>query len=276
MKAANASAEPTFIQADVSQLRNVDTVCATIAEREPRLNLLFMTIGAMTLSGRTETPEGLDRKFALHYYARMRFAQRLQPQLSAAGKAGQLSRVVSVFDPVVSVRNGGSGKLDYNDLSLKKSFSLSKCGAHASLMGNFFLEGRARAYPETSFIHAWPNGVATNLLRDLPAGRVLSAVLNPLLRPFLVPLDESGARHLFTATSPRFPPKDGGVDMQGDVAMGSEGTRGSGSYWVNWDAEVYPPNKKMDNTRHGGAVDKVTLHTHEVFTRVCAEGKTYP
>ncbi|KND93381.1 hypothetical protein TOPH_01950 [Tolypocladium ophioglossoides CBS 100239] len=282
MKTINPSAQPTFLQTDISLLKNVDSVCAEIAAKEKRLNLLFMTPGYLTLKGRDETAEGLDRKLVLHYYARMRFVANLLPLLTAAAQDAsvdanaRLSRVVSVLDPHVSVRAGGSGTLDFSDLSLKHTFSLNKCGAHASLMGDFFLEGMAQRHPHTSFVHTYPSGVATGVMRELPLGRVLSAVLKPLLSTFLVPVQESGERHLFAATSGRFPPKAEGDGVQGDVAVGSNGTKGSGCYWVSWDGEVFPANEKLEKTRGEDAVVKVVQHTEEVFKRVCDEGKTYP
>lgn len=282
MKTINPSAQPTFLQTDISLLKNVNSVCAEIAAKEKKLNLLFMTPGYMTLKGRDETAEGLDRKFVLHYYARMRFIANLLPLLIAAAQDPsvnadtRLSRVVSVLDPHVSVRAGGSGTLDFSDLSLKRTFSLNKCGAHSSLMGDFFLEGMAQRHLHTSFVHAYPSGVATGLMRELPGGRVLSAVLKTLLSPFMVPIQESGERHLFAATSGRFPPKAEGEGMEGDVAIGSDGTKGSGCYWVSWDGEVFPANKKLEKTRGEGAVEKVVQHTEEVFKCVCEEGKTYP
>jgi hypothetical protein len=143
-------------------------------------------------------------------------------------------------------------------------------------MGNFFPERMAEQHPHTSFVHSYPSGVATGVMRELPAGRVLSAVLTPLLKPFMVPLDESGERHLFAATSGRFPPKAEAEGREGDIAAGSDGTKGSGCYWLNWDSEVFPPNKKIQSTRLQGAVEKVMQHTDEVFKQVCEEGKTYP
>lgn len=289
MKTINPSSHPIFLKTDISLLKNVDGVCAQIAAKERSLNLLFMTPGYMTLKGRDETSEGLDRKLVLHFYARMRFVTKLFPLLEAAtlddkGEGLSLSRVVSVLDPQVSVRGGGSGTLDFSDLSLKHTFSLNKCGAHASLMGNFFLEGMARQYPRTSFVHAYPSGVATGLLREVPGGRFLTPVLEKVLSPFMVPIQESGERHLFAATSPRFPSKAAaegevmgmGSGGDGDVAVGSDGKEGSGCYWANWDGEVFSPNKKMERTRGDGAVEKVTRHTEEVFKQICEEGKTYP
>ncbi|KAE8393887.1 hypothetical protein BDV23DRAFT_170022 [Aspergillus alliaceus] len=278
----NPSAQPTFLQTDISLLKNVDGVCAEIAAKEKKLNLLFMTPGYISLRGREETAEGLDRKLVLHYYARMRFIANLLPLLRSAAQdlsvpvPARLSRVLSVFDPHVSVRAGSSGTLDFDDLSLKRTFSLQTCGAHASLMGNFFLEGMAQRSRHTSFVHTYPSGVATGVLRELPVGRLLSAVLKPLMSPFMIPIQESGERHLFAATSGRFPAQAEGAAMEGHVAVGSNGTKGSGCYWVNWDGEAFPMNPKIEKTRSEGAVENVMQHTDEVFKRVCEEGKTYP
>lgn len=271
MKTINPSTQATFLQADISLLRNVDKVCDVIARKEKKLNVLFMTPGYMTLKGWDETAEGLDRKFVLHYYARMRFITNLLPILTAAALAdgpnsmANLSRVVSVLDPHVSVRAGGSGTLDFSDLSLTRTFSLARCGAHASLMGDFFLEGMAQRHPQTAFVHAYPSGVATGLLRELPAAGTLTAVLGTLLSPFMVPIQESGERHLFAATTDRFPPKAIGSTREGEVAVGSDGTKGSGCYWSNWNGEVFPANMKLEKTRNQGAVEKVIQHTEDIF-----------
>jgi hypothetical protein len=64
--------------------------------------------------------------------------------------------------------------------------------------------------------------------------------------------------------------------MERDVAIGSDGTRGSGFYWANWDGEVLSPNKKSENIRAEGAVGNAVQHSDEVFRRACEEGKTYP
>ncbi|PWY68619.1 hypothetical protein BO70DRAFT_344715 [Aspergillus heteromorphus CBS 117.55] len=282
MKSINPSAQMTFCQADISLLTNVDSVCAEIAAKEKKLNLLFMTPGYLTLKGRDETAEGLDRKFVLHYYARMRFITNLLPLLTAAAEDAsantnaRLSRVVSVLDPHASIRAGGAGKLDLADLSLKHTFSLKSCGAHTTIMGNLFLEAMAQQHPRTSFIHAYPSGVGTGVLREVPGARILSPVLRILMSPFMVPIEESGERHLFAATSDRFPPKAQEEQTQEDIAVGSDGTKGSGCYLVSWDGEVFPANKKLEKTRAENAVQKVVQHTEEVYKQVFEEGKTYP
>ncbi|CBF78048.1 uncharacterized protein ANIA_11122 [Aspergillus nidulans FGSC A4] len=240
IRALNPSAEAIFLLSDISLMKNVDQICKQIESRGRYVNIVFMTPGYLTLRGRDETTEGLDRKFALHYYARMRFVNRLLPLLESAA------------DKIPSA-------------SLK-------CGHHASLMTNFYLEEMARRYKNTSFVHAYPSGVNTGILRGLPGGQIARSFLSVLLKPFMVPLEESGERHLFAATSRKFPCAARGKGTDGDqedVAPGSGGRPGSGCYWVNWDGEVFPEHASIKQKRAEGAVERVVEHTEEVLRRVC-------
>ncbi|KAL4967694.1 uncharacterized protein BDV14DRAFT_21046 [Aspergillus stella-maris] len=280
IKTLNPNAQPTFLKADISLLKGVDSICEEIKKREKYLNLLFMTPGYLTLSGRDETSEGMDRKLVLHYYARMRFVRNLQPLLSKTAsqdsdlKAPSLSRVVSVLDPWTPAINGG--QLNYSDLSLKHNFSLRTCGLHASMMGNFYLETMARRYPKTSFIHAFPSGVDTGVARDFPGAKIIMPIARVLLRPWMVPIEESGERHLFAATSGRYPALNVGKKKEEDVAVGSNGDKGSGCYWLSWDGEPFSSHSKFEKVRGEEGGERIVKHTEEVFGRVCGEGKTYP
>ena len=48
----NSASTIDFIKTDASLLRNVDDVCRQIKAKEKHVNLLFMTQGYLTLSGR--------------------------------------------------------------------------------------------------------------------------------------------------------------------------------------------------------------------------------
>ena len=52
MKKIQAEGEYSFIQKDVSLLKNVDEVCNEIKSKEGKVNLLFMTQGTLSLQGR--------------------------------------------------------------------------------------------------------------------------------------------------------------------------------------------------------------------------------
>ncbi|ORY10616.1 hypothetical protein BCR34DRAFT_566391 [Clohesyomyces aquaticus] len=244
----NPSSQLEFIKSDVSLLKNVDQACNQIKAKESKVNLLFMTVGYLTMKGRDETEEGLDRKFALHYYSRMRFAHNLTPLLHSAANdtdpKSRLARVVSVLDPQVGL------KLlpNFADLSLKTTFSLKNCATHASAMNNFAVEHLAAENPDVS-------GLAF------------------LLKPLSVGNQESGGRHLFAATAPRFAPRK--ASNVENVATGSDGKSGSGGYMLSWNGEVFGSSKNMDDMRKDGAAGKIWGHTKEVFKKICEDKEKY-
>ncbi|OAL56570.1 hypothetical protein IQ07DRAFT_11045 [Pyrenochaeta sp. DS3sAY3a] len=273
LRAINSSSTIDFIQKDVSLLRNVDEVCAEIKAKERHINLLFMTCGYFVFRGREETTEGLDRKFALHYYTRMRFAQQLTPLLAvaSASQPGALSRVVAVLDPHPGLANTPN----WTDLSLKTHFGLKACAVHASAMTNLFQSRLATQFPNTSFVHAYPSGVETNGGREaFGPFAFLGKALFKLAKVLTVPQQESGERHLFAATAPRFAPRAVAASVS-DAAVGGDLVRGSGSYFVSWDGEIVPDKPQGKAMREEGKEEVVWQHTEEVFKKICKEGGKY-
>jgi NAD(P)-dependent dehydrogenase (short-subunit alcohol dehydrogenase family) len=51
-KALNADGRVEFIKGDVSELKEVDRICAEIQQKEPKLHLLVQTQGNLNLRGR--------------------------------------------------------------------------------------------------------------------------------------------------------------------------------------------------------------------------------
>lgn len=71
---------------------------------------------------------------ATHFYSRLLFTRELLPLLSHSPNA----RIISILDPLHS-----PGKLDYDDLELKHTFSLSRCATHTTTMTNLVFEVRS-------------------------------------------------------------------------------------------------------------------------------------
>lgn len=199
----------------------------------------------------------------------MRFLANLLPQLmkknddeEVSGGRPHLSRVISVLEA------GGEAALHLDDLSLKTNYSLRNCAKHAITMNSVSMEHLAATYPEVSFIHSFPGVVRTRLDRDF--GTVTRHAINALMvlaRPWEVALGESGERHLYAATSPRFSPRSckGGTT---DVAEGSDGNRGSGFYRLSADGSTYKPSKIMQLYRAEGVSGLIWKHTLDVFAEV--------
>ena len=128
------------------------------------LDLLVVSQGTLTMEGRSETEEGIDRKMALHYYGRQLLIRELTPIMSPDAK------VLIVLDSI----NGGPSKLNYDDLDLKKTFTLGHAADHCLSMNDAMVQVHAAAQSQTSnkrhFVHAYPGFVKTNLGRKLPWG----------------------------------------------------------------------------------------------------------
>jgi hypothetical protein len=123
-----------FIQCDVTLMKNVNAVTRELLTRLPKINFLVMSPGIMTTKGRDETEEGIDRKLAVHYYARWKFVSDLLPALKKAKELGEDAKVLSVLAA------GKGGKIDLDDLGLKKSFSLSRAGSQAPTYNDLMVE----------------------------------------------------------------------------------------------------------------------------------------
>jgi hypothetical protein len=223
----------------------------------------------------------------------MRFIHNLLPQLSAAAGTAEgdsssnitpLSRAVSVLSP------GGEGKLHLDDLSLKHNYSLGNAATYAITMTSLSLMELAAAHPTTAFVHSMPGGVDTNILRDFNPvvrglvwglGKVLTSL--PVSIPAIVPIDQSGERHVYAATSELFAPRSCGTEGAGQpqgvregVPVGADGEPGSGAYRLNWDSELQTKkNPLLKEYAADGVADKVWKHTLEVFDSICSspEGK---
>jgi hypothetical protein len=90
-----------------------------------------------------------------------------------------------------------------------------------------------------------------------------------------VPIDDCGERHLYLATSAKFPPREGdnkGVRLGEGVATaaGADGTLGTGLYSVAQDCEGTTDRvvKLLGELRESGVGDALWKHTQEEFERV--------
>ena len=92
-----------------------------------------------------------------------------------------------------------------------------------------------------------------------------------------MPIEESGQRHLFLATSSRFPPADdsdhvSGVKLGGgvEVAQGMTGGVGSGVYSVDWSCESSAPavQNLLAGYESKGMIDELREHTKGEFRRI--------
>ncbi|KAJ6188547.1 hypothetical protein N7519_003455 [Penicillium mononematosum] len=267
----NPEGEFTFIKADVSLIRNVDSVCRELQSKERTINILFLSCGTICFG--EDTSEGLHVMAATGYYARTRFIINLLPNLK---QATGLRRVVSVL------AGGHEGPIDVTDFQ-GKTMSMLKIRGHIVSMTDMALEILAEQAPEVTFINDYPGAVKTGIGRESNTllTRIMTIVLMIIGPLIYIPIRESGERHLFFATSAKYPPRvrlDAAVeDSAGiplsegvEVATGTDGKVGSGVYSIHWSGEHAAPKvvKLLAGLREEGMAQKVWQHTIGEFDRI--------
>jgi hypothetical protein len=143
-----------------------------------------------------ETSEGLDKMYALQYFARIRSVVNFLPQLREAAATQQLARVISVLGA------GNEGEIMVDDLELKRHFSLKVCSAQAITMMSLALEHLAQQNPLIDFAHVYPGPVrGTNIMKGMGKPiEMLARIAMTAFAPFILSVQESGKRHQRIAT----------------------------------------------------------------------------
>lgn len=252
----NSSSDVRFIQSDISRLRNVDEVCEQVKTQEEVINLLFLTPDTFHFRGREETIEGLDRKMALDFYSRLRFTENFLPLLRHASTPHS-TESNSIHPPplarVFSVLGGGrETSIDTSDLSLKHNYSLDASTKHAITMTTAAFDRLATSPENTGvlFYHTHPGMVKTNGDRELGSlFKLLLGVFIWMFKPWTVPIQDCGERHLWAATSDSF--KGGKVHLIGQRSERLENAR------------------VLTKLNEEGLSEKVWRHTRDVFEDIC-------
>lgn len=150
-----------FRQLDASSMRAIKQYTDKYKSAgEPKLDLLVLTQGILTMAGRTETAEGLDNKMALHYYGRQLLIRELIPVLKDDAK------VILVLDSL----RGTPEKLVWEDLDLKNHYTLGNAANHCMGMNDGMMQWQASQQGTTKrhFVHTNPGLVNTNISASLP------------------------------------------------------------------------------------------------------------
>jgi len=201
----------------------------------------------------------------------MRFITQLESLLQASTLP---AHVVSVYAA------GKESKLFQDDLSLRDPahYSFANARSHIVYMKTLFMEALAEKHAQKlSMIHVFPSLVITPAFdRDTHPLWFKAAwtVAAPFAGFFSVSQEESGERTLFLASS-RYPARGTTTTEAKDVAVGTDGQRGSGAYAVNYDGEVIPTAEAYVNV--GGRAElskKVWSHTMEAFAEI-EKGNTF-
>ncbi|KAH8663424.1 hypothetical protein BGZ60DRAFT_411278 [Tricladium varicosporioides] len=256
----NPKAEVIWTEGEVALLAETKRVCEVIKSKESRVDLLFLTTGYASFSGRKETAEGIEITQSLEYYTRILFILHLLPLLNEA----EAPRVVSVLA-------GGMewSTIDLDDLDLKKpgNFSAMKTRFHHPAMNTTTLEKLANDNPNVTFIHSCPGWVNTgNAKRGSDPNSVMDwfvwLILNPLIA--LVGSTEavSGQKYLFQSTSAAFGGR--GILWEGKPGINSLEKPENGLFLISYKCDC-TPNAKVVTLLREKALGKIWDHTQEIL-----------
>jgi len=263
----------TFIETEVSLIKNVDKAAEEIKSAESKLDLLFQSQGGLSFAARTETTEGIDISQAVRYYSRLRFVYDLLPLLNNADH----SRVVSIL------AGGQEVTLNFEDLEFRNNFNGFKAAGNGATQTTLAFEELAKTNPNITWIHKYPGLVSTGLFEKLfgTAKGIWAApatlakwVLVPILNLFSTSPDVVGERGLFVATSARYPPANPKSNVVGvalpagvEVAESSVVTdgKGNGVYLLDEKDESGPGAPVLVGYRADGSSKRVWEDTQAVW-----------
>jgi hypothetical protein len=114
----------SFIKVDATSMEELRNVTSKLLKDLDKVNFIVVSPGVLTMKGRDETSEGIDRKMACNFYARFRFIYDLAPLVEKAAERGEQTGVMSVFAA------GNGSAIDLDDLGLVKGFTLRKAHDH--------------------------------------------------------------------------------------------------------------------------------------------------
>jgi hypothetical protein len=211
-----------------------------------------------------ETSEHVHLLASLNYYSRLRFIINLLPLLK---QADSLRRVVTVGG------GGKEGSLDQTDFPALR-VPLPELRGHLCSLITLGLEAVANTAPKVSFVHDYPGTVLETALWSSKEGPPPSAIET------LVPIEESGERHLYLATSAKFPclgSQSAAVSLEDgvSVALDTKGEIGGGLYSVGWDCESAAPVDFLAGLREKGVVEGIWQHMECEFQRISGQGGAF-
>ncbi|KDQ54277.1 hypothetical protein JAAARDRAFT_38436 [Jaapia argillacea MUCL 33604] len=167
-----------FVECDATLMENVHKTTKELLGRLNKLNYLVLSPGFLSIKGRDETSEGIDKKLALYYYARWTFIHDLLPLLLKTKQSGEDVSVITIL----AADTGG--EINWEDLGLKHGYGFVSSNKAAITYTDYMLESFSTRNPNIPFTHTYPGPVRTPLtshITGLP--KPLSVIINALLYP---------------------------------------------------------------------------------------------
>jgi NAD(P)-dependent dehydrogenase (short-subunit alcohol dehydrogenase family) len=192
LRAANGDAAHGVHLADLSRIAEMKRVGAEIALVEPRIDVLINNAGAV-FTKRQESADGLEMTFAVNHMAYFVLTNMLLTGLKATPGA----RIVNT-----AAMGYRYGKLDFDDLQLKKHYSAVAAYSRTKLCNVLFTRELASRFADTGVtancLH--PGTVSTRLGHNNSG--LLIMMLKIAMPLFLISPEEGAKTIIYLASSP--------------------------------------------------------------------------
>lgn len=161
---ASGSETVTFLQGDLSLMREVRRAAAHIRQTFGWLDVLVQSAGGTFPGRRTLTDEGFELAFAIQYLARFVLTNELLDLLNAAPGPQVLSIAGGAY---------GSKQVDFDNLQGEKSYGKFKTIGETAALNYLLTLGQLARYQEITFYNYGPGLVRTAIVTENVAIRRL-------------------------------------------------------------------------------------------------------
>lgn len=235
----------SFIQCDLTDLKNVESAARDFTQKEQKLDLLFLNAGIMaTPAGLTK--DGYEIQFGTNHVGHALLTKLLLPTLlKTAESPGADVRVISVSS-VGHVFANLTG-IQFEKLKTEMSWTPTMIRYAKSKLANIlFARELARRYPQILTVSVHPGAVNTELYRSVFSGWLSSL---KFMQQGMDTLEDGAKNQLWAGTAKREDIKNG--EYYTPVAMAWEGSWKSQDMvlagklwdWTEKELEGYAPQK---------------------------------
>jgi NAD(P)-dependent dehydrogenase (short-subunit alcohol dehydrogenase family) len=191
IKMVSGNESTDFFVADLADLASIKQLAEDFKARFNRLDILINNAGILQ-TFRSETKERLESHFGVNYLAHFLLTELLLENL----KKSPAARIINVSSDAHAW-----AKLDFDNLSLKRGFTMMRAYGNSKLAQLYFTYELARRLKETNItvnaLH--PGVVSTGIARH---NVFTDFFFNGLGKPFLLTPEQGAETSIYLASSP--------------------------------------------------------------------------
>lgn len=184
-----------LLQCDLGDINDIYRDCEKFKEEYPHLDILVNNAGGLYFN-RSETKDGLETTFGVCHIGHFLLTNLLLDHMSENG------RIVMVGSVAHKV-----GKIDFDDLEMKKGYSIAKAYSRAKLCNMLFTKELSRRLANTGItincVH--PGAVITNIgatqRKDKIGVSSIRKLAGNILKVFVKTPEQGAATAIYVATS---------------------------------------------------------------------------